>query len=696
MSFEIPSRLKTVNKKNYADELQAVNAMGKIRDRMNSLAERCKASGERFPNPTNSTVGYVWGITDAPPSSPPPIRMELDLPDIDIDFSDQHREEVIDYMKESYGEEHVSRLGTVALYRPKSALRETGGALGIPVWESGAMMDSVVKRSFGDNRADNTLEDMLSETPEGVEFIEKYPGAMIAARMEGAPRHSSQHASAVVLSRNKLSRIAPVDARSGAIQLDKKDAEDLNLLKVDVLGLTQLSIIEDTLELSEAISYPDLLALPLDDPKAYEILSSGRHSGIFQWNGLTVRELTSQLVNGIENFEDIAALTALARPGPLISGNADDWIKRKNGTQPVSYPHPLLEPYIRDTEGIVIYQEQVMDIGREIGGLSWEQVTGLRKAMSRSLGEEYFDLNFGNDWKAGAITAGIPEKLAAKIWKDLCSYGAWAFNKSHSVAYGIISYWCAYLKAYWPFEFAAATLNHEADEDRQREILRELVKEGYTYRPFDRKSSALKWSVGSTKDGGRELIGPLTSARGVGPKTALTILGARQRGEPLSDAMEKKLSKVKTPLDSLYPIRDGLARVCPDLSKRNIHSTPISIFDLRENLDNHDVLILGTIANINPRNANATSLVASRGYEIKGSEVMSLNIRVVDDSGSIFSMVNRRNYQRMGAPIIKRGRVGKALYAIKGTLAFDTSRKMMWINGVRYLGDMEDEEGTPA
>src|SRR4029077_5637284 len=178
------------------------------------------------------------------------------------------------------------------------------------------------------------------------------------------------------------------------------------------------------------------------------------------------------------------------------------------GLSPVSYPHELFKPYLEKTLGIVVYQEQVMEIGRNIGDLTWDDVTLLRKAMSKSLGKEYFD-QFGNRWKAGAIQKGIPEHILTRVWDDLCAYGSWAFNRSHSVAYGLVSYWSCWLKAHYPIEFAAATLDAEADAQKQISLLRELSQEGIEYISVDPDHSTDKWTP--VQKGNRHiLVGPLT------------------------------------------------------------------------------------------------------------------------------------------------------------------------------------------
>ena len=608
-----------------------------------------------------------------------------DMPDIDIDFSDQQRYMVFDYAYEKYGRDKVARLGTVALFKPRSALQEVGTALSIPKWKCDAVGESLIERSGGDSRALQTLEDTFRAMPAGQELLRDFPDAIIAARFEGHPRHYSQHAAGIVLADRPITDYVAVDHRTGATMCDKKDAEDgYNLLKIDALGLTQLSVFEDALELA-GLPRDHLENLPLDDQAAFDILNNAKWSGIFQFNGQALQSITKQFT--VTSFDDIVSVTALGRPGPLSSGGAHEWIKRKNGASPIEYPHPLFEPFLKDTLGIVIYQEQVMEIGRQIGDLDWGQVTALRKAMSKSLGKEYFD-QFGDPWKKGAIAKGVDPVKADKVWDDLCAYGAWSFNKSHSVAYGLISYWCCWLKAHHPFAFAAATLSHENDPIRQIQMLREMVAEGYEYVPVDPEFSGEKWAIGE-RAGKQYLVGPLSSVKGIGPKMVQTIIGARNRGEPMPDRAKKLLANPKTDIDSIWPVRDAFQRIMPDPLERNIITPPTPVIDCQIRNRDQTVVVFVTPSKINPRDENEAVILARRGYEIKDGRTTSLNLQLTDDTDTIFGKVSRYDFEKFGREIVDRGRPGKALYAIKGRIRGGSSFRMIMIQSVKYIGDID-------
>lgn len=613
-----------------------------------------------------------------------------DLPDVDIDFSDQRRQEVFDYMASKYGGEHVARLGTVAMFKPKSVIQEAGTAFQIPHWKCDALADSIIDRSKGDARALQGLEDALKDTDRGREFVRDYPEIIIAARMEGHPRHYSQHAAGIILTDKPVRSYVAVDASTGGTHCDKKDAETLGLLKIDALGLTQLSIFEDALELAGMERTDHVLEdIPRDDKAAFEVLNKGHFAGVFQFNGDALQKITRQ--TRVESLEDIISITALGRPGPITSGGTQRWVERKNKRAPVAYVHPLFEPYLKTTLGVVTYQEQVMQIGRNIGDLSWSDVTALRKAMSQSLGKEYF-AKFGDPFKAAAIKKGIEQKLAEKIWDDLCAYGAWAFNRSHAVAYGLISYWCCWFKAHYPVEFAAATLTHTGNDAngtvKQLMMLRELAAEGVTYKPVDVALSTDKWTVG-TVNGERMLIGPVQNVAGLGPKLTQQVMSARARGEPIPQRAAKLLSGASTRLDTLFPIRERINVIMPEPAERQIYSTPVDIAAIPFETE-YECMVFAVVDKINLRDENEQVHVDKRGGKVFKDNTQSLIMHIRDDTGSMIAKVNRLDFKKHGSDIVDRGRPGKVIYAIKGKVwSPNNSFKMLSVKAVRFIGETE-------
>ena len=669
--------LKLIKEKGYEDYFLIVADIVKwAREKMLVGPARGSSCG--------SLVCYLLGITTIDPI-PHGLIFERfvdinrdDMPDIDIDFPEHRRNEVIAYIKETYGEDRVSKLGTVAIYRPRSALNETSAALGIPKAYIEPVLGAIIERSSGDARALDTLEDTLETMESGKVLLDNYPEIVVATALEGHPRHSSSHASAIVLTRDRLDAHLPFNPRDKVLMGDKKDAEELNILKVDVLGLTQLSILEYACELA-GTDVRELYNVPMGDEAAYKIFNDRKYSGIFQFNGSTMIFVAKRTI--IRELDDIAVMIAISRPGPMVSGNADKWITRHKSGKKIDMPD-MLRPMLDRTYGIPIYQEQIMQIGREIGGLSWEDVTALRKAMSKSLGREYFD-KYGDPWKKGAIKKGMDKEYAEKLWNDLCVYGSFGFNKSHCIAYGLIAYWCAYIKARHPIEFAAATLSYESDLEQQRIILREITEEGIEYLPFDPEASDKRW-----KRDGNKVIGPLTNVRGIGPKTAATILGARKRGEAIPDALRRRLERGETDLDSLYPVRDNYRRLVPSPRARNIVSEPTFIREIDEGIDG-EAMVVAVPLKINPRDSNEEINVAKRGYKIDNGPTSYLVLRIRDDTGEMIGIVPRFGYAKLGAPIINRGGAGKVLYAFKGEIADVGTARMLMIDMIKYLGEMK-------
>lgn len=603
-----------------------------------------------------------------------------DLPDIDIDFSDERRELVFEYAANRFGEQNIARLGTVGVYKSRSALKRTADSLWIPTWVTDKVADSIVQRSSADSRVMNTLEDALADSAAGQKMIEEFPESAIVTRLEGHPNNPSQHAAGIVVTKRPIINYVAIDSRTNTAMCDKKDAELLNLLKIDALGLTQLSIFENV---ARRIGIPDrsgwLEKLPLHDMGAFEVLNKKHYAGIFQFQGAALQSIAQQIK--IDRLEDIIALTALARPGPLATGGAQKWVERRNGKEEVTSLHPMLTELTKDTYGIVAYQEQVMNIVRHMGRMSWEDTSSIRKGMSGSLGDEYFS-KYTDKFIKGAKENGIDEETAKEIWRNVNTFGSWAFNRSHAVAYGIVSYWCCYLKSHYPLEFAAASLDAEVDPVRQLLFLRELDKEGIGYVPTDAKVSTDRWEIEE-----KRLVGPLTAIKGIGPATMHEIMLARKKGTRLSAAVTKRIENGVTEIDSLYPIKDAVKRIAPDLEAIGITSKQTDINQIQCGVQG-SVMAIGIVDKIAPRDLNDLANVAKRGYKLKGADTMVLNIFLRDDEDRIFCRINRQDYQHLALPVIERGKPGKVIYAIKGTVPKDF--RMISVTNLRYIGDIKE------
>lgn len=643
-----------------------------------------------------SLVCYLLGITTIDPI-PYGLIFErfidvnrTDLPDIDIDFSDTRRDQVFKYVEDKYGIDRVARLGTVGLFKPRSALKQASIGLHIPKWKVDRVLEGLIERSSADSRAMMALEDTLNETDAGRTMLADHPEVLIAARMEGHPNNASQHAAGIVITEEPVSQYVAVDSRTKSAMCDKGDAESLNLLKIDALGLTQLSIFERTLQL---IGEPDksgwLEKLPLDDPKAFEVLNSQKWAGIFQFAGSALQSLAKQVT--IDNLEDIISITALARPGPMATGGANSWAKRRMGKEAITHKSEIIAEITKETYGIVVYQETVMNIARKVGLMSWEDTSSLRKAMSKSMGSEFFE-KYWLKFRSGAIKNGLSEEVARETWDQINTFGSWAFNRSHAVAYGVVSYWCCWLKAHHPLEFAAATLDAESDPQKQIKLLRELKSEGIDYVAVDADYSIDKWAIGE-RDGKKILVGPLTAIKGIGPAAVKEIVTCRSRKEALRTALAKRLANAKTDIDSLFPVMDAVRRLAPDLAKINILTEPTNVRDISPGIKG-DVLAFVVARRVAPRDENDAQKVAARDGRRLTGPTQALNMFMADDTDEIFCKIGRFDFERIGREVVERGKVGKAVYAVKGTIPEDF--RMISIKKIRYLGDLDQELPTAS
>lgn len=638
-----------------------------------------------------SLVCYLTGITTVDP-----IKYDLiferfidvtrdDPPDIDLDLSDLRRDLLFEYAEKKYGTSHVARLGTVGMFGAKSSLNTVGMACGIPQWQIDKVYDSVLPAAEGDSDFQETLKECFNGTIEGRKFLEEWPEAGIATQFEGHPNNSSRHAAGLILTDKPVIDYVAINSKSPPTAMcDKKDAEELGLLKIDVLGLAQLSIFERCLQLIGKPSINGFLeTVPLDDPAAFEVMNNGGFSGVFQFEGVATKGLARKVK--MQTIDDFIALGALSRPGPLASGGSEKWVRRKNGTEEVSYYHPAFEPILKDTLGVIVFQESIMRIGREVGGMEWPDVIALRKAIGKKLGSEHLNL-YKEKFALGAKAKGVPDYIIDKVWSDVCTFGAYGFPKAHAAAYGIVSYWCCWLKAHYPVEFAAATLDAEKDPLKQLRILRELDAEGVGYVPVDPLASTAQWEIKKENDR-KILVGPLTQIKGIGPVKVKTIIDSRASGKELPKALHDLVKNAKTEIDTLYPIEAAIKKLHPNLSDIGIETYPTKISAVQPGKTKGNVVILGVVQRITEKNENDEQSVARRGYEFKGP-TKALNMFVADDNDEIFVKIDRFKFEKMGIPIIERKRAGSALYAFKGHCP-DGFRMISVINA-KYLGDIDD------
>ena len=640
-----------------------------------------------------SLVSFLTGITTVDP-----IKFNLlferfidvsrsDLPDIDLDFSDTKRHLVFDYLKEKYGAEHVAHLGTTLKFKAKSIMNRAGMSLGIPKWLSDQVSETLIERSSADSRAMQTFEETFSATEVGIRLLAEYPEISMVFDVEDHISHYGTHAAGVAITSDDVLNYVAIDGRNGTIMADKSDADKFNILKIDILGVSQLSVFERCLELiGEQPRNGFLEALPLDDQAAFDVLNKKKFSGIFQANGKSL-QILFQMIH-TDRIGDLVAITALSRPGPVGTGGAVRWARRRSGNETVTYRHPMLEPYLKDTYGEVVYQEQVMSICRDIGRMGFAEVSKVRKAMSKSMGAEEIR-SYGKNFISGALLSGIPENIVETVWGELVRFGAYGFNLSHAVSYGLITYYCCWLKAHHPVEFAAATLDSEYEPMKQLFLLRELALEGIKYKPIDPNYSTDKWTIKVENDE-KILVGPLTNIKGVGPITVRKILESRlPGGKALTPAIFAKVATAATKIDSLTPVHDAIMKLHPDIyNELNIVTKPSPINQLHSGVYGV-VSVWALVKRIQPRDLNDLQSVNKRGYRINGQSWV-LRLFVYDDTDEILCQIDRDDYLTLGKEVEQKGGQGDALYAIKGFIP--PTFRMIKITGMRYLGLLSDTE----
>jgi DNA polymerase-3 subunit alpha len=411
-----------------------------------------------------SLVAYAMGITDIDPLEYNLIferflnSDRISMPDIDIDFCMDRRGEVIDYVKERYGDDHVCQIITFGTMAARAVIRDVGRVLGIPLPDVDAITKKIpagpgvkLEESL---QSDPDLQKML-EKPEIKELFD------VSLRLEGLNRHCSTHAAGVVISDAPLADTLPLYRNGEDIttQLPMEDLELCGMLKMDFLGLRTLTIVERAVELIEHTTGKtiDVRKLPLDDQPTYDLLTRGDTVAVFQLESAGMRDLLRRLRP--DCFDDIIAVLALYRPGPLGSGMVETYIQCKHGLEAISYEHPLLEPILKESNGVILYQEQVMRIANLMCGFSLNEADSLRKAMGKKKPE--LMAKYQEQFVDGAAKNSVDRKIATRVWELIVYFAGYGFNKSHSTAYAYVTYETAYLKANYPIEFMAGVLTCE-------------------------------------------------------------------------------------------------------------------------------------------------------------------------------------------------------------------------------------------
>lgn len=474
-----------------------------------------------------SIVAYLLGITNLDP-----LKYELlferflnpdrvTMPDIDIDFDYIQRSKVIDYVKERYGYDHVAQIVTFGTMAAKGAVRDVGRVLNMPYSQVADIAKLIP------NELKITLDKALKESADFRKLYDSDADVKklidLARKIEGLPRHSSTHAAGVVIARNPLTDYLPVAVSEGTLvtEFDKDHVEELGLLKMDFLGLRTLTVINDTIanikkNRQEVI---DINAIPLADELTADMLCAGKTGAVFQMESSGMTNLVKDLAP--RNFADLIPTVALYRPGPLGSGMVEDFIGGRHGTKEVTYMHPLLEPILKETFGVVLYQEQVMQIVQVLAGFSLGQADLLRRAMGKKKHEIL--LAQKENFLKGCAQNQIDADLATTIFDLLTHFADYGFNKSHSAAYALVAWQTAYLKAHYPAEFMAAMLTSIMDTQKVPRYIELARRMELEILPPDINASMANFSVDH-----EAIRFGLAAVRNVGDAAIASIVEARQ------------------------------------------------------------------------------------------------------------------------------------------------------------------------
>ena len=532
---EIPENLKAVYQARLEEEIDLIKQMGfggyflVVSDFIRYAKSNDIPVGPGRGSAAGSLIAWALEITEIDP-----IRYNLlferflnperiSLPDIDIDFCIYGREKVIDYVCNKYGRDKVAQIVTFGTLKAKAAIKDVGRALGMSYAETDRIAKLIPAPRQG---FDYPIKEALQMEKRLREYAEGEGKKLIelAQKLEGLSRHTSTHAAGIVIADRPVVEFLPLmmDKEGQVVtQYSMGWVEKIGLVKFDFLGLKTLSVLHEAQKNIKADTGKDinLNALPLDDPKTYALISTGRTIGVFQLESSGITDMVTRMKPNC--FEDLVAILALYRPGPLDAGMVDHYINRKHKREKVTYQHPLLERILKDTWGIILYQEQIMQIARDMAGYSLGEADMLRRAMGKKKPEEMAQQRA--IFMKGATGRGVGERVASEVFDQMETFARYGFNRSHSVAYAMISFQTAYLKAHYPLHFMAALMTLEmGDTDKILKNLNECQLMKLEVLPPDVNTGNVGFGVVD-----RKIRFGLAAIKGVGEKAVEKIIETR-------------------------------------------------------------------------------------------------------------------------------------------------------------------------
>lgn len=496
-----------------------------------------------------SFVCYLLRITEVDPMPYPIMLFErfidinrMDLPDIDLDFDDELREMARQRLVDVYGEEKVGNIGTFTRYRGKNAIDDVARVTGVPQWETKKVKSLLIERSGGDSRFDATITDTLDMFPQAQKVFDDNPELNRALPLEGMLRGMGVHAAGLVVANGPLTDYVAVYSRYDKknevtrqiVSVDKYDAEHLGIMKIDALSLKTMGMIRLALE-KIGMSLEDLYKIPMDDPATLEGFRTNDVTGVFQFDGRATRSVCSEVKP--DSFLEIADVNALSRPGPLHSGSTADYISVKWGRMEPVHLHPVVDRLTKDTKFQIIYQEQILQLVREVGGFPWTHASAIRRIISQKKGEAAFNEMEGMFLEGALRLHQIPQETAIAIWKKLVTAGTYAFNIAHSISYSMLAFWTMWLKVHHPQAFYYACLRKYEDGAKNGPtahkltyIMRDAVDHKISVRAPVLNESAVDWET----LGNDAVMAGYMQVPGIGDKLGAIIIQDQQANGPFA------------------------------------------------------------------------------------------------------------------------------------------------------------------
>jgi len=528
-------------------ELDVIKQMGFpsyfliVQDFVNWAKDHKIVVGPGRGSAAGSIVSYLTGITEMDPLkynllferflNPDRISM----PDIDMDFADTRRDEVLAYVAQKYGQDHVAQIITFGTMASKAAVRDCGRALALPYSYCDKISKMIPMFTKLKDAIENTkeLKDIYENDPDAKKLLD------YSLKLEGVVRHNSTHACGVVISKDPINDYTPTqhppqDDAAITTQYPAGDIEKLGLLKMDFLGLKNLTIIERALKIISKIHKIDIdiAEVPLGDEETLKLFQKGMTTGVFQFESSGMKKYLKRLAP--TDFEDIIAMVALYRPGPLNSGMVDEFIDRKHGRKEIVYKHPVMKDALENTYGVIVYQEQVMRLSKDMASFTGGQADTLRKAMGKKIAELMTKMK--GDFINGCVKNGLDKKLAEQTFADCEAFAEYGFNRSHAVCYAFIGYQTAYLKAHYPAEFMAALLTSDRENiDRVAIEVEECRLMDIEVLPPDVNESFVDFGVIPQEDNSKKIRFGLSAIKNVGEQLIETIVEERKQNGKFKD-----------------------------------------------------------------------------------------------------------------------------------------------------------------